>query len=149
MKRIGFICCIIFAFIIGIPVMNGASDIMRAAEYTGEKVIDFDYFMSVAAGDFGSAYFITERHRVVYSPLVSVTTIDTEKYFFILDSDGKPIEHVIDISGSVDASDHKKKANGIALRDYGRCRCSRYCICLLYAEYELYYYKKRRCLCER
>ena len=54
MKRIGFICCIIFAFIIGIPVMNGASDIMRAAEYTGEKVIDFDYFMSVAAGDFGS-----------------------------------------------------------------------------------------------
>lgn len=43
MKRIGFICCIIFAFIIGIPVMNGASDIMRAAEYTGEKIIDFEF----------------------------------------------------------------------------------------------------------
>ena len=121
MKRIGFIFCIIFAFIIGIPVMNSASDIMRAAEYTGEKIIDFDYFLPAHTGWYGSAYFITERHRVLYNNAISAVFNENEYLTFILDHTGKPIERVVNVSGSGALPDStEKKASGIALRDDGK-----------------------------
>ncbi|NBJ65296.1 hypothetical protein D5266_08915, partial [bacterium c-19] len=109
MKRIGFICCIIFAFIIGIPVMNGASDIMRAAEYTGEKIIDFE-FPQIGDMTGGSlkvqTFAISERGNLFRFDSAPVFLHGSGEYSLLeksmllcVDETGKPLEFVKKISG--------------------------------------------------
>ena len=50
-----FLCILLFLSL-GIPLLYNKDDKLKAAEYTGEKIIDFDYFLTNSAFNFKGVY---------------------------------------------------------------------------------------------
>ena len=111
-----FLCILLFLSL-GIPLLYN-NDRLKAAEYTGEKFIDFDHFTTregISNNGQGAIYLITEDHMVMYKPS---SIFDGGNLLLMYDENERPLSNVIKVSGSGTTVD--RNHNGIALRDDGK-----------------------------
>ena len=112
MKKIIATClCLLIGISIGIPMVHDVGSRLKAAEYTGEKIIDFDYFGTDDNIGDGRMYFLTEDHMVIYKAGNNAIIPKA-----ILNQDGQPLDNIIQMSGS---GISLYKPNGIALGNDG------------------------------
>ena len=116
MKKIVYtFLCILIGMSIGIPLIYNDDNRLSAAEYTGEKFIDFDFFTlndRLSTNSSGLIYLITEDHMLMYKERAyDQTTLPLLMY----DKNGIPLSNVIKVSGG-----GTSRSSGIALRDDGK-----------------------------